>query len=90
MVRRMAEERLQPLSDQFAKVAPQRFSKEVRPLVELCPEPPARPCIVVPSRCEGRKRARRPMTTGLRLRIRLRIAMAQAFRLERLARMQQP
>ena len=30
---RMAEQRLQPLFDQFAKEAPQRFSKEVRPLV---------------------------------------------------------
>ena len=30
---RMAEERLQPLFDQFAKEAPQRFPKEVRPLV---------------------------------------------------------
>ena len=30
---RMAEERLQPLVDQFAKEAPQRFPKEVRPLV---------------------------------------------------------
>src|SRR5206468_7392388 len=31
--RRMAEQRLQPLFDQFAKEAPQRFPKEVRPLV---------------------------------------------------------
>src|SRR5438034_2744257 len=30
---RMAEQRLQPLFDQFAKEAPQRFPKEVRPLV---------------------------------------------------------
>src|SRR5262245_10360099 len=30
---RMAEERLQPLFDQFAKEVPQRFPKEVRPLV---------------------------------------------------------
>src|SRR5260370_41947830 len=30
--RRMAEQRLQPLFDQFAKEAPQRFPKEVRPL----------------------------------------------------------
>jgi predicted permease len=30
---RMAEQRLQPLFDQFAKGAPQRFPKEVRPLV---------------------------------------------------------
>ncbi len=30
---RMAEERLQPLFDQFAREAPQRFPKEVRPLV---------------------------------------------------------
>ena len=30
---RMAEQRLQPIFDQFAKEAPQRFSKEVRPLV---------------------------------------------------------
>src|SRR6185436_16566470 len=30
---RMAEQRLQPLFDQFAKEAPQRFSKDVRPLV---------------------------------------------------------
>ena len=29
----MAEQRLQPLFDQFAKEAPQRFPKEVRPLV---------------------------------------------------------
>jgi predicted permease len=30
---RMAEQRLQPLFDQFAREAPQRFPKEVRPLV---------------------------------------------------------
>ncbi len=30
---RMAEQRLQPIFDQFANEAPQRFSKEVRPLV---------------------------------------------------------
>jgi predicted permease len=30
---RMAEQRLQPLFDQFAKEAPQRFTKDVRPLV---------------------------------------------------------
>ena len=30
---RMAEQRLQPLFDEFAKEAPQRFPKEVRPLV---------------------------------------------------------
>src|SRR5438552_9589181 len=30
---RMAEQRLQPLFDQFAKEAPERFPKEVRPLV---------------------------------------------------------
>jgi predicted permease len=30
---RMAEQRLQPIFDQYAKDAPQRFSKEVRPLV---------------------------------------------------------
>src|ERR1700720_257251 len=30
---RMAEQRLQPLFDQFAKEAPQRYPKEVRPLV---------------------------------------------------------
>lgn len=30
---RLAEQRLQPLFDQFAKEAPQRFPKEVRPLV---------------------------------------------------------
>jgi predicted permease len=30
---RMAEQRLQPLFDQFAKEAPQRFPKDVRPLV---------------------------------------------------------
>jgi hypothetical protein len=30
---RMAEQRLQPLFDQFAKEAPQRFPKGVRPLV---------------------------------------------------------
>src|SRR5215510_6701106 len=30
---RMAEQRLQPLFDQFAKEAPQRFPKEMRPLV---------------------------------------------------------
>jgi hypothetical protein len=30
---RMAEQRLQPLFDQFAKESPQRFPKEVRPLV---------------------------------------------------------
>src|SRR5207247_1673424 len=30
---RMAEQRLQPVFDQFAKEAPQRFPKEVRPLV---------------------------------------------------------
>ena len=30
---RMAEQRLQPIFDQFAKEAPQRFPKEVRPLV---------------------------------------------------------
>ena len=47
---RMAEQRLQPLFDQFAKEAPQRFPKEVRPLVRssggdtkggrLCADPP--------------------------------------------------
>ena len=31
---RMAEQRLQPIFDQFAKEAPQRLSKEVRPLVQ--------------------------------------------------------
>ena len=31
---RMAEQRLQPLFDEFAKEAPQRFPKEVRPLVK--------------------------------------------------------
>ncbi len=31
---RMAEQRLQPLFDQFANEAPQRFSNEVRPLVQ--------------------------------------------------------
>jgi hypothetical protein len=30
---RMAEHRLQPIFDQFAKETPQRFSKDVRPLV---------------------------------------------------------
>src|SRR4029079_7897141 len=30
---RMAEQRLQPLFDQFAKEAPQRFPKDVRPLI---------------------------------------------------------
>ncbi len=33
VTRRMAEQRLQPLFDQFAKETPQRFPKEVRPLV---------------------------------------------------------
>ncbi|MGE5837439.1 MAG: ABC transporter permease, partial [Acidobacteriota bacterium] len=35
---RMAEQRLQPLFDQFAKEAPQRFPKEVRPLVRTLVE----------------------------------------------------
>jgi predicted permease len=35
---RMAEERLQPLFDQFAKEAPQRFPKEMRPLVRTLVE----------------------------------------------------
>jgi predicted permease len=35
---RMAEQRLQPLFDQFAKESPQRFSKEVRPLVRTLVE----------------------------------------------------
>jgi predicted permease len=35
---RMAEERLQPLFDQFAKENPQRFSKDVRPLVRTLVE----------------------------------------------------
>jgi predicted permease len=35
---RMAEERLQPLFDQFAKEAPQRFPKDVRPLVRTLVE----------------------------------------------------
>src|SRR5262245_20359198 len=35
---RMAEERLQPLFDQFAKEAPQRFPKDVRPLVRTLME----------------------------------------------------
>ena len=35
---RMAEQRLQPLFDQFAKEAPRRFSKEVRPLVRTLVE----------------------------------------------------
>ena len=35
---RMAEQRLQPLFDQFAKEAPQRFPKDVRPLVRTLVE----------------------------------------------------
>jgi predicted permease len=35
---RMAEQRLQPLFDQFAKEAPQRFPREVRPLVRTLVE----------------------------------------------------
>jgi predicted permease len=35
---RMAEERLQPLFDQFAKEAPQRFPKDVRPVVRTLVE----------------------------------------------------
>src|SRR5439155_12499734 len=35
---RMAEQRLQPLFDQFAKEAPRRFPKEVRPLVRTLVE----------------------------------------------------
>jgi len=35
---RMAEQRLQPLFDQFAKEAPERFPKEVRPLVRTLVE----------------------------------------------------
>src|SRR5262245_50696351 len=35
---RMAEQRLQPLFDQFAKQAPQRFPKDVRPLVRTLVE----------------------------------------------------
>src|SRR6476661_6334950 len=35
---RMAEQRLQPLFDQFAKEAPQRFPKDVRPLVRTLME----------------------------------------------------
>src|SRR5262249_9743114 len=39
---RMAEQRLQPLCDQFAKEAPRRFPNEVRPLVRsLVAEPTA-------------------------------------------------